>query len=113
MHFVRIAAPFTNDEDLLHCPAYGTSIHDPESGCPHLLFVYYDEADDFHGVALPLQGDVAAVKAERDGLEDEAWDEADPSEMLARRLDRSSAVCFRFGANTTGGGYAVGFDFAP
>ena len=69
--------------------------------------------DDPPTASRPIRADAAAVKAERDGLDDEAWDEADLPEMLARRLDRPSAVCFRFGANSTGGGYAVGIDFEP
>lgn len=98
------------DIGLQYCPVCSAYIVGVEETpdvppCPHVLFVYFDDVGDFD----PIRDD---LRAAAEGIEWDFDSDTHPAEILSQRIDRDSAVCLHFGANSTGAGYAVCIDFA-
>ena len=115
MNFVRIHTSWAFDGvEFQNCPACGAEVLANATPCEHLLFNYFDEAGEFSSIADSVRDTIDAATTHREKLEDDDPVEAEDlylPEEVARRLDRESAICIAFGANTTGGGYTVAIDF--
>lgn len=111
--FVEVPVPWDGDDIGIHCcPVCGASVRD-EDLCPHVVFVWLDEAGEFQtrdeGVAALLEPITDALGDDEEADNDEP---PHPARLACELLELPSAVCLYFGATFTGPGMAVCFDFS-
>jgi len=109
---VHVVTQYSHDDaGLFYCPVCGSELGRVDERCPHVLFTYFEEVGEFTDVSDLISHVVADVEKQLEEMDDDSRMDADPAQLVAERADIPSAICFRFSANVTGGGYAVAINF--